>query len=270
VAAENDLINADIGDVISQSFSATEQTFTSPAQIFGLRSAYVNATAHAVTVLAAAGDAGATGPTLGGTSFYPFAVTAWPATDPLVTSVGGTQLSLDAVGRRLRPDRVWNESSLRTGPAAGGGGRSAVFGRPSYQDGVRGIVGGRRGVPDLSLSAASAGAVLTYTSFPQPGGPGWAPVGGTSEATPLLAAIVAIADQAVGRRLGLLGPSLYALAGRHAPGIVDVTAGDNAVRFLRRGRVVTVRGYRARRGYDLASGLGTVDGARLVRELARG
>jgi hypothetical protein len=86
----------------------------------------------------------------------------------------------------------------------------------------------------------------------------------------LLAAIVAIADQAVGRRLGLLGPSLYALAGRHAPGIVDVTAGDNAVRFLRRGRVVTVRGYRARRGYDLASGLGTVDGARLVRELARG
>jgi len=98
-------------------------------------------------------------------------------------------------------------------------------------------------------------------------GPGWYPINGTSEAVPLFAGIVAIADQAAGRRLGLLNPALYALAARHAAGLLDVRTGDTTVRIRHRGRLRTVRGYRARRGYDLATGLGTVDAARLVAEL---
>jgi subtilase family serine protease len=267
VAAENDVIDSGVGDVISQSFSATEQTFPNAGSIFALRGAYVNAAAHGVTVLAATGDTGATSLTLR-LGLYPFPVTAWPATDPLVTGVGGTRLFLDSAGRRLAPDEVWNQTTLRSGPAAGGGGSSAVFGRPAFQNRVRRIVGRRRGTPDVSMSAAFSGAALVYTSFPEPGGPGWYPVGGTSEATPLFAAVVAIADQAAHRRLGWLNPALYALAARRGGGIVDITRGDNTVRFRRRGRIVTVHGYRAVRGYDLASGLGTVDGARLVAELA--
>jgi hypothetical protein len=81
---------------------------------------------------------------------------------------------------------------------------------------------------------------------------------------------VDIADQAAGRRLGAINPLLYGLAARHAPGIVDVTAGNNTVRIVSHRHVVVVRGYRAAPGYDLASGLGTVDAARLVAELATG
>ena len=60
VAAENYVIDHHLGDVITQSFGAAEPTFTSPGQIFSLRSAYINAALHGVTVLAASGDQGST------------------------------------------------------------------------------------------------------------------------------------------------------------------------------------------------------------------
>ena len=60
VAAENYVIDHHLGDVITQSFGANEQTFTNPGQIYSLRSAYINAARHGVTVLAASGDQGST------------------------------------------------------------------------------------------------------------------------------------------------------------------------------------------------------------------
>ncbi len=106
VQAENYVIDHHLGDVISQSFGATEETFQDangnfdPSLILGLRSAYENAAANGVTVLDASGDAGATDVDLSG-DYYPFPVIDWPSSDPLVTSVGGTQLHLDAA-RRFR------------------------------------------------------------------------------------------------------------------------------------------------------------------------
>jgi subtilase family serine protease len=84
-----------------------------------------------------------------------------------------------------------------------------MFGRPPDQDPVRGVVGDHRGVPDLSLSAAATAGPLIYGSFPGNGFPfnGWMPGNGTSEATPVFAGIVAIADQYAGRRLGLINPA---------------------------------------------------------------
>src|SRR5882762_7243062 len=210
VQAENYVIDHDLGDVISQSFAATEETFPDAGTIRGLRSAFVNARRHQVTVLASSGDQGATSPLLGGCC-YPYRVVGWPSSDPLVTSVGGTQLHLDAAGNRTAPDNVWSDS---------GGGPSHVFGRPSFQDGVASVVGDARGTPDLSMSAAVDGAVDTFSSFcdsaeinPSTGKPvrcpAWHLAAGTSEASPELAGIVAIADQAAGRRLGWLNPDLY-------------------------------------------------------------
>ena len=92
VKSEEWLINHHIGDVISQSFSATEQTFPSYAKLAPLRAAYVDADHHDVTVLAASGDTGATDVGLTAT-YYTHPVTSWPDSDPLVTGVGGTQLS---------------------------------------------------------------------------------------------------------------------------------------------------------------------------------
>jgi subtilase family serine protease len=289
IEAENYVINHDLGDVISQSFGATEETFPNAGSIYALRSAYFNALVHRVTVLAAAGDGGATDdsaydPTTGAVNYYPFRVDSWPSSDPLVTSVGGTQLHLDTNGNRTAPDNVWNDTfnpnvvgPSGPSPAAGAGGVSAVFGRPFFQDSVAGVVGGARGTPDVAMSAAVDGAAIVYlsvvnTAYGLPG-PAYYPVGGTSEASPLFSGIVAIADQAAGHRLGWLDPALYALGDGFRSPITDITIGNNSVAGTQQlppvaGQTFSVTGYNAVPGYDLASGLGTADGARLVSALA--
>jgi subtilase family serine protease len=281
IEAENYVINHHLGDVISQSFAATEQSFPNAQSIYALRSAYFNALSHRVTVLAAAGDSGATSlsaydPSNGGENWYTSRTVSWPASDPLVTAVGGTQLNLNAAGDRTLPDNVWNDTALFNSPAAGAGGVSSVFSRPFYQDGVSSVVGGSRGVPDVAMSAAVNGGVVVYLSWTNTAygiTPGWWIVGGTSEASPLFSGIVAIADQAAHHDLGLLNPKLYALGDGSQSGIVDVTSGNNSVSGTQQlppvaGQTFSVTGYNAVPGYDLASGLGTADGARLVSQLA--
>jgi len=278
VTAENYVINHHLGQVISQSFGATEPTFPSAASILALRSANFNALKNHVTVLAATGDAGATDySNAAGTLLYTHRAVDWPASDPLVTAVGGTQLSLLSTGQRTQADRVWNDSTNDAlnnafsgdpdpSALATGGGLSTVFARPSYQDSVAGVVGQQRGTPDIAMSGACSGLVNTYQSFA--GEPaGWYVDCGTSEATPMFAGIVALADQVAGHSLGLINPALYAMSAAHAPGLVDVTAGNNSVSFLQP-NLVTVKGYAAGPGYDLASGVGTVDAAQFVPELA--
>lgn len=261
VRAENYVINHDIGDVISQSFGATEETFPSDLSILLLRGALINAALHGVTVLGASGDFGATDFELNLTDLYPTQVNSWPSSDPLVTSVGGTQLLLDDAGNRLAPDVVWND-----GFGASGGGISSVFSRPLFQTSVRPLVGRWRGTPDISMSAAVDGAALVYTSF-LPGGAGYYLIGGTSEATPEFAGIVAMATQLAGHRLGLLGNKLYGLSKRN---LVDVTTGDNSFGPFTNsdGNTYTVVGYPALPGYDLSSGLGTLDASKFVPALA--
>ena len=278
VTAENYVINHGLGDVISQSFSATEQTFPNEATLESLRGADENAYAHHVTMLAASGDSGATHLGLDLSTYYTYPTTSWPDSDPLVTGVGGTQLHLNASGQHTAPDNAWNDSYSRAtqeyisgdagpNPLAGGGGKSIFFGRPSYQNGVAYAVGNSRGVPHISMSGACNGAVDTYQSF---GGqrPGWYLVCGTSEATPLFSGIVALADQVAHHRLGLINPYLYELSAAHAPGIVDVTEGNNTVSFTQNNHLYTVKGFSAAPGYDLASGVGTVNAAAFVPELA--
>ncbi len=255
VTAEKYVLRHKLGQVISQSFAATEQTFPSQAALRKLRSAYQLAAKDHVTVLAATGDEGATSFRYNMTDLYTTRAVSWPATDPLVTAVGGTQLDLRASGVRRAADVAWSGS---------GGGRSIVFKRPSYQYSVRKITGGRRGVPDISMDAACASAVSVYSSIG-----GWVPLCGTSVATPLFAGIVALADQVAGHALGLINPAVYQMAIRHDQGIVDVLKGNNTARFYQHGKSYTVRGFAARKGYDLVSGVGTVNAAYFVPELAR-
>jgi subtilase family serine protease len=298
VEAENYVIDHHLGDVITQSFGATEESFTSPNQIYSLRSAYMNAAQHGVTVLAASGDQGATDyfcdPASGCAN--PNDVICcestraidWPSSDPLVTGVGGTQLHLNAQGDRTAPDSVWNDLSSTvgiTGPVytwgSGGGGHSTVFSRPPFQNGVAGIVGNSRGTPDIAMSAAVNGAVDFYDTT-DPSVAGWGIVGGTSEASPLFSGVVALADQVAGHSLGYLNPALYAMAQSRVPdGIVPISQGGNTYTFCLAADVesndscasssdlVTVNGFNADGYYNDASGWGTVDAALFVPALAR-
>ncbi len=107
------------------------------ASILRLRSAYKNAAAHGVSVLGASGDSGATAPnslTSQGfaSTFFLHRAVSWPATDPLVTAVGGTQMHLTATGAHIQPDTVWNDTKLENSPAAEPAGcRGSSAGRPT-------------------------------------------------------------------------------------------------------------------------------------------
>ncbi len=297
VAAENYVIDHHLGDVISQSFGANEQTFTSPSQLESLRSAYLNAEQQGVTVLAASGDNGATDlicdPSSGcanpndATCCSATRAIDWPASDPLVTAVGGTQLHLNDEGYRTAPDSVWDDLSSTFGTpgpvytsGASGGGLSTVFSRPSFQDGVADVVGDSRGTPDIAMSAAGNGSVDYYdTTDPSVGG--WGIVAGTSEASPLFSGIVALADQVAGHSLGYLNPALYAMAESGEPdGIVPISQGTNSYTFCIAADVgsngacasssdlVSVPGFYANGSYNDATGWGTVDAASFVPALA--
>jgi subtilase family serine protease len=278
VEAENYVLEHHLGDVISQSFSATEQTFTGLGQInrYHLRSAYVQAAKEkdGPTVLAASGDSGVADVELDQTTYYTHRVTSWPDSDPLVTGVGGTEL---VAGKGNTYTSVaWNDtynSHLGDGtvPYATGGGLSELFSRPSYQDGVENVVGSARGVPDVSMNGACSSPVFTYQSFPQQDTPaGWYPACGTSEATPEFAGIVALADQVAGHALGVINPTLYRLSAVKAPGIVPVTSGNNTVTFVqgKPAKTDTIQGFRAQAGYSLVDGVGTVNAWYLAYELA--
>ncbi len=226
------------GTVFSQSFGVTEQTFggAMSTQMARFDRTYQRAAAAGDTVLASSGDDGTTGVAKPHreSTVYPFPTDGWPASSPWVTAVGGTQLQYGwtwdpTCDTPFTPDgdynpcyfaytpggnteAVWNESWL---PAATGGGPSANYPRPSWQDPEAGIIGtDARGVPDLSWNAAVNGGVLVYTSFfPNVSRVGWHVYGGTSAASPQVAGLIALANQQQAESgqppIGYLNPLLY-------------------------------------------------------------
>jgi kumamolisin len=134
------------------------------------------------------------------------------------------------------------------------------------------VTGNARGVPDVAMDASCHSPVAVYGSF-YPAGGRWSPVCGTSLAAPLFAGVVALADQYAGHGkphgLGLINPAIYAIAARHEPGIVDVLDGANSRSFVQDGKRYSVPGYSAGPGYNLVTGVGTIDAASFVPELAK-
>jgi subtilase family serine protease len=179
-AAEQYILSHYRVDVISQSFSMTEQTLPK-STVDAMHAVYERAAAQHVTIVASSGDSGAANTGPDGVTYFAEPATQYPASDPLVTTVGGTDLHLDGYGDRVSPDTVWNDGG--TSPQASGGGKSVLFARPSYQDSVRGVTGNTRGVPDISMSAACSAPVTVYHSFAGEAA-GLSPACGTSEAAP--------------------------------------------------------------------------------------
>jgi subtilase family serine protease len=298
MAAEDYVVQHHLASVISQSFAAAEESFGSTQSLLNLRYAFEDAAANGVTVLGSSGDGGTANnmkqppkkPEL-----IPFPSVEWPASDPLVTGVGGTYLCTDpnADPNGPLPTRVVDSlippttcSKLHPGVAEigwvdAGGGFSHVFSTPSYQVMLPAgstAIGSMRGVPDVGYQASSQTGVLTYMTLP--GGAsndglqcgtvacstGWYDVGGTSSGSPQWAGLVAIAAQIHGGGLGLINPTLYALGANpteYANDFYDVTTGNN-----QNPAEPTVPGYPATSGWDPVTGLGTPNAANLVPDLA--
>lgn len=189
------------------------------------------------------------------------------------------------------PEIVWNDDSTQFGLGASGGGASALFTKPSWQTGVPGIPGdGKRDVPDVSLYAsAELPGYLFCTSDTSDWNTTAAPVqtascssgfrdgstqdltvaGGTSFATPIFAGMIALINQkqewTAGQ--GNANPTLYKLAsnaGTYSSAFHDVTSGNNNCTAGSTYCGTTTTGFTAGAGYDLVTGLGSVDLANLA------
>jgi len=287
--AEQFVVDNHQATVITQSFGATEQAFGSSQSLLNLRHAFVDAAANGVTVFASSGDGGTANvgksPTKNPIT-YPFPTVIWPASDPLVTAVGGTYLCTDPItGLTIDsadpPAACQNNPGVReVGWIDSGGGFSSIFAKPSYQGTLPAgstAIGSTRGVPDVAYNASSRTGVLVYDTAPgdatsglicptlNPCSAGWYVVGGTSASSPQWAALTAIADQIAGHGLGQINPTLYNLAAGASYGtyFYDVTTGNNQT-------VATIPGYPATTGWDPITGLGTPNAANLVPALAAG
>ena len=240
------------------------------------------ANAEGITWLAAAGDSGAgdcedPGANIGQDGL---AVDA-PGSIPEEKAMGGTEFneqggsycassSSASGGSALGyiPEKVWNDSSVSVGLAAGGGGGSIFFPQPIWQTGPGVPTDGVRHVPDLSFNSSPEHDGYFFYS----GGSG-SPVGGTSAAAPAMAGVVALLNQylvstGAQTKAGManINPALYHLAQTTSGIFHDVTTGNNSVACVIGSPNCTsgIMGFNAGPSYDQASGLGSVDVSNLV------
>jgi subtilase family serine protease len=284
--AEQYIVDHHLATVISQSFGSAEDAFSSTRSLLNLRHAFISAAANGVTMLGSSGDGGTANSSFTPVPVqpvFPFPTVEWPASDPLVTGVGGTYLCTDpvtgiGVDNVDPPANCKNQPNREVGWIASGGGFSHVFGTPSYQTSLPAgstAIGSMRGVPDIAYQASSRTGVLVYDTAPgdaesglicpagDPCSAGWYVVGGTSSGSPQWAGLVAIADQIAGHGLGLINPKLYQLAAgpNYGTYFYDVTTGNNQAD-------PDVPGCPATTGWDPVTGLGTPNAATLLPALA--
>jgi subtilase family serine protease len=258
-------------DVISASLGSCEAATQETIGNSGLRAvegALALAAASGISVLASSGDDGSSAClTPSGRPLAQLAV-SYPASSPFVTGVGGTNIALD-VANQIAGQQVWNDSPLVV--AAGGGGMSQLFHRPSYQQGF--VTPDQRSVPDVSMLADIAPGYEIFCTavgdcISDQNSDPWTQVGGTSAAAPLLAGGLALVDQDLRRNgyqdVGLVNALLYKIAQSPlAPDVIsDVVTNDNDLGDSIAG--VPFGCCTAGPGYDDASGLGSVNLAGLA------
>jgi uncharacterized protein (TIGR03437 family) len=270
-------IDQNLAPVISFSFGGCEPS-NSPA----FRSIAQQASAQGITWLAASGDSGAAGcdAAFSGAQATKGLAVSFPASIPEITAVGGTMFNEGSgnywaatngpnLGSALSyiPETAWNESSTSCPPtgclAASGGGASVLFSKPAWQTGPGVPNDNARDVPDVALSAADHDGYFGVS-----GGLNWV-FSGTSAPTPSFAGIVALLNQTQAQPgLGNINPALYRLAQSTTNVFHDIATGDNIVpcRLNSPNCQNGSMGYQAGPGYDLVTGLGSVDAYQLVTQ----
>jgi subtilase family serine protease len=277
----------EIAPVVSVSYGSCEQGL-SPADADDAQEVAAAGNLMGLTLLAAAGDSGAADCDSGSKGTTGLMVDM-PASLPGVTGVGGTQFPQTVLTNTaywssdvavtypasggVSLEQVWNNGSGGGGLGAGGGGKSIVFPKPFYQQTIT-PADGARDVPDVALSASDVHAPYAVYDTTDNGSRGLGGFGGTSCASPSLAGILTLVNQAIVKAggtagLGNVNPMLYALSQSVPTAFHDIVTGSNIV-ACQQGTpdcppiAPYSYGYSAGPGYDLASGLGSVDANNLV------
>ncbi len=252
-------VTHNLGDVISQSFGGNE-TCASKQALQAQHKVFQAAIAKGITMLAASGDLGAAEINCTSTAFTKSVST--PASDPLVTAVGGTTLNANATTGAYMTEVAWNGS---------GGGLSAVYPRPTFQQGIQTIIGNQRGVPDIAYDGDPKSGMLVVWSSSGRGKDLAVVFGGTSAGSPQWAGITVLMNEVLGKRVGFLNPVLYRIGSNGATeSLHDITQGTNTFTGKNANRVtVTIKGFTATEGWDAVTGWGTPNVANLVMLVAR-
>ncbi|SEF24608.1 Pro-kumamolisin, activation domain [Amycolatopsis pretoriensis] len=227
--AFNQAVTDNAVDVISNSYgNADGETSLPQAARDQFNSMALQAAIQGQTITVSTGDAGNNSGAVG----HPTA--SFPSSSPWVVAVGGTSVGLDQNNQpkvltgwensgNTQSGNAWAPQRDADGPFASGagGGTSALYDAPDWQAGVVSGAGGKRAVPDIAALADSYTGMLVGQTIKGQFGIG--SYGGTSLASPLIAGLVADAQQARSgnARAGLLTPVLYSLRGSSA--IADVT-----------------------------------------------
>lgn len=261
-----------LGDVVSQSYGEAEQCMD-PSLLAQQHTVFGQLAQEGITLFASSGDQGAALPSCDGNSFIK--ATSTPATDPLVTAVGGTQLIAQPAtapgnGGTWINEVTWNEGA----GSATGGGVSSVYSRPDYQAPVVKDTHMRE-IPDISYNAAVNGGVLAVLTCPAfvcgASGQFFFRFGGTSAGSPQWAGLIALTDQMAGGRVGGINKTLYKLGkGNNASTYFhDITVGDNSVPFDPGIPGTPITGFPAVPGWDEATGWGSPIANTLVPAIAK-
>ncbi len=234
----NQIVTDNLASIVTHSWGNCETNY-GMAQMQSDDATFKQGAVQGISFFVSSGDSGAYG--CGGTDTS--LAVEYPGSDPFVTAVGGTSLTLNGDGTRSS-EVAWIYS---------GGGVSQVFRRPFWEFGPTVSGSDWRGVPDVALDADPS---TPYAAFYQGI---WGYSGGTSFGAPNWAALWALGLQARnGRRAGLQTPYFYLLGNSsdYHEFFFDITSGNNGAGVG--------PGYDAKRGWDYTTGWGTPDGDRFV------
>jgi subtilase family serine protease len=243
-AAMNHVVDRQLAQIVTNSYGFPTELLP-PGYIKPFEDTLIQAAAEGIGVYFSSGDNGDE------TALFGFATADWPASSPWVTAVGGTSLGVSQTNTRVL-ETGWGTTNYNcdttslacssTGWLYGaGGGVSRIFPKPFYQAGLN-LTG--RGVPDVAaLGDPQTGLLVGQTqTFPDGVHYDEYRIGGTSLASPIFAAIMALADQKAGHPHGFANPLFYA----HPGAFYDVRSIKTAV---------------ARRNFvnDIDASAGTID-----------
>jgi subtilase family serine protease len=254
---DSDIIDAtqyaldnNVGDVLSQSYGEAEQCMN-PALVARQHAIFEAMTAQKWTLFASSGDSGSDQP--GCSPNDPaFQAASTPASDPNVTSVGGTTLTTtNGLVGTYGSETTWNDAF-----GAGGGGFSVVYGRPDFQAPI--VKDSKmRAEPDVAYNASVLQGVIVAWAEEGLAPNAFFRIGGTSAGSPQWAALAAITDQLAGGRVGNINKTLYFL-GKKDQGkyFHDITVGN-------------IGAFSAAPGFDEASGWGSPIASAIVPAIAK-
>ena len=267
------IVNNNLAPVMSTSFGLCEAQMSTAENLF-YNNLWSQAAAQGITSFVSTGDSGVAGCSSGSATTGSGTGINGLASTPFNVAVGGTQFNDGAGGYwgstnvnyasalGYIPEIAWNESGSVSGGSglwATSGGASLIYAKPSWQVAPGVPADGKRDIPDVSLTAASYDGYLVQTQG------GLYVIGGTSASSPSFAGLMALIVQKTGQRQGNANVRFYQLGaaqyGGSGPAVYhDTTSGSNTV--------PGVTGYSCTVGYDMATGLGSVDANALATNWA--